>query len=121
MFFVTLIHLYYTLEIVDNKTDNKRRHWRWLGYNLKMDKNIYPKLVLTWIPQGQTEKKVKLKGTGRPTVVMKIKSLEMTWEIVGRKAQDRDKWRLAVKALYTDKVLQVIAKKKEALNDNHGQ
>ena len=70
-----------------------RRRWTWLGHILRMDHHSYPRIALTWVPEGKW-KRGRPRETWRRTVERELEKEGLrTWAAAASAAEDRTAWR----------------------------
>ena len=76
----------------------RTRKWKWVGHTLRRASGNIAKQALDWNPQGK-RKRGRPVTTWRRTLDKELKTAKLSWGEAKKKAQDRTKWRSAVKAL----------------------
>lgn len=76
-----------------------KRRWNWIGHVLRREHDSIPRVALHWTPEGR-RKRGRPKITWRRTVEEEIKSMNLTWGDIQKKAQNRPEWRTFVAALH---------------------
>ena len=79
-------------------TTIRTRKWKWIGHTLRKESGNITRQALDWNPQGK-RKRGRPVTTWRRTLDKELKTIKMSWGEAKRTAQDREKWRSAVKAL----------------------
>ena len=76
----------------------KTRKWKWIGHTLRKDLDNITRQALDWNPQGK-RKRGRPTTTWRRTLDNELKTIRLSWGEAKKTAQDRTRWRSAVKAL----------------------
>ena len=71
----------------------RRRRWRWIGHVLRMDKEVNPRIALTWTPEGK-RRRGRPRETWRRTVEKERHTLGFnSWAEAETAARNRVAWR----------------------------
>ena len=79
-----------------------RRRWRWIGHILRREQGNITRTALHWTPEGK-RKRGRPRNTWRRTVEGELKTMNQTWGVIQKKAQDRQEWKSFVAALHADR------------------
>ena len=81
-------------------TTIRRRKWKWIGHTLtgRRGKNT-TRMAMDWNPQSK-RKRGRPKQSWRRTVIKKLESTGRTWGEAKRIANNRERWKAMVEALY---------------------
>jgi len=76
----------------------RARKWNWIGHTLRREPNTITRQALDWNPQGK-RKRGRPMTTWRRTLDKDLTKMKLSWGEAKKVAQDRNRWRSAVKAL----------------------
>ena len=74
----------------------KIKRWKWLGHVIRMENDKIPKVALQWHPVNGRRTRGRPKKTWRKTIADDLDNLDMDWEQMEERAQDRRDWRMFV-------------------------
>ena len=77
----------------------RRRCWKRIGHTLRKGERNIARHSMDWNPQG-TRKPGRPRTTWRRSIQEDLKEINMTWCEAKRAAQDRQKWKAIVDALF---------------------
>ena len=81
-------------------TEVRGRRWKWIGHVCRMERTAIPRIAMRWTPEGRRNRG-RPKETWRRTVERESRDLQLTWDTITSRAQDRWQWRRFVEALCT--------------------
>ena len=71
----------------------KIKRWKWLGHVTRMENTKIPKVALQWRPENGRRARGRPRKTWRKTIDDDLEHLDMDWEQLEQRAQDRPNWR----------------------------
>ena len=80
----------------------RRRKWGWLGHTLRKPTNNITRQALSWNPQGR-RKRGRPRNSWRRDLEKEVIENGWNWTELGRRAQNRVRWRKLVKAMCVSK------------------
>ena len=86
--------LFVLTKSISIKDEIRMKRWRWLGHVIRLGTLKSPKMALHWKPEKRRRTRRRPKKTWRKTILEDLEDLEMEWEQMEERVQDRTAWRM---------------------------